>query len=162
MVAPSGNTTIASRARASRRLERSIELWARAKRRLRERDVDQVDPELLRGRLRGAQLRLLAGVIGVRQGRQRAQARQGFLDQLHALACDLQRLKRAARQIAAGAREALDEPSRDRIAADREDDRDVEHRAAAHEARGRNWSRAGDQEWARPIPWIFKSAAPRV
>jgi hypothetical protein len=58
------------------------------KERLGKSNVDEVDSERLGGRLGGMQFGLLSGVIGIRQRSERAQAREGLLEELHSLACD--------------------------------------------------------------------------
>jgi hypothetical protein len=70
----------------------------------------------------------LAGVIHVRQRRQRPHARHRLLEQCHPLARDLERHERGAGEVAAGARQAPCDAQRHRIATDREEHRRVLHR----------------------------------
>ena len=70
-----------------------------------------------------AELPALARVAGIADERHSAQAGDGPVSASHALADQLERHHADAGQVAPRARQAFDEPRRDRIAAEREHDR---------------------------------------
>src|ERR1700730_717069 len=109
----------------SDRLKRLAKLWACSKGRLGKSDVDEVDSERLSGCFGGTQFGFLPRMIGIRQRSERAQAREGLLEELHALACDFEGQERNPGKVAAGPRQALYKACLHRIAADRKEDRNV-------------------------------------